>query len=168
MFILRRIFLMLVLTASLLPAHRADAGELREIVLSDGSAMIAEVLSLQNGLYTVRSAALGTITVPEDKVRSIRALSAPGAAPGSSTSSPALSAAPGQVGSLQKQMLDSEEIMDLIRSLQDDPDFQKALKDPAVMEALGKGDIASLMANPAFMKLLNNATVGEIRKKVQQ
>ena len=64
--------------------------------------------------------------------------------------------------------MSNEEIMDLIRSLQNDPDFQRALQDPAVMEAVGKGDIDTLMANPAFMKLLTNSTVGEIRKKVQE
>lgn len=168
MFFLRRSFLMLVFILSLVPAYSAVAGELREIVLSDGSTMIGEVLSLQNGLYTVRSAALGTITVPEARVRSIRAMPGPGAAAGGSTSSSTDSASPGQIGSLQNQMMGNQEIMGLIRSLQNDPDFQKALQDPAVMDAVQKGDIASLMANPAFMKLLNNSTVGEIRKKVQE
>ncbi|HAR45888.1 MAG: hypothetical protein A2X56_00135 [Nitrospirae bacterium GWC2_57_13] len=168
MLFLRRCILILLFMLTLLSTDRAVAGDLREIVLSDGSTMIGEVVSLQNGLYTVKSPALGTITVPERKIRSIRTLSGSESATGGSATSSVDPAALGQIGSLQKQMMGNEEIMDLIRSLQDDPDFQKILRDPAVMAAVGKGDIATLTANPAFMKLLNNATIGEIRKKVQE
>jgi hypothetical protein len=34
------------------------------------------------------------------------------------------------------------------------------------MQAVRAGDVASLMSNPRFMKLLQNPTVQEIKKKV--
>lgn len=48
------------------------AGDLREIELKDGSLLTAEVLSLHNGVYTLHSSTLGTITVAASKIRAIR------------------------------------------------------------------------------------------------
>jgi hypothetical protein len=63
-------------------------------------------------------------------------------------------------------MLRDQDIMTMIQSLQNDPEFQKILRDPEVMRAVNAGDIPALTANPEFMKLLQNSTVQEIQKKV--
>ena len=64
-------------------------------------------------------------------------------------------------------MLGDREIMDLINSLQNDPEFKKILEDPDIMKAVNAGDVVALAANPRFMGLLNHATVKEIEKKVR-
>ena len=64
-------------------------------------------------------------------------------------------------------MTGDKEIMALIQSLQDSPEFKQILEDPEIMKAVNDGDIAALTANPRFMKLLDNATVQEIEKKVK-
>jgi hypothetical protein len=56
--------------------------------------------------------------------------------------------------------------MALILSLQDDPEMQALLNDPALLEAVQAGDLSALTANPRFMKLLDNAKVKEIQKRV--
>ena len=132
------------------------AGELREIELQDGSSITAEVLSLSNGVYTVRSESLGTIKLDEAKVRTIRARTAS-----------ANTGTTGRVRSLQENMLGDREIMNLINSLQNDPAFKKILEDPEILKAVNAGDIAALTANPRFMDLLNHSTVKEIEKKVR-
>jgi hypothetical protein len=63
-------------------------------------------------------------------------------------------------------MVKDQEIMSMIESLRTDPEFQKILQDPEVMKAVNAGDIAALTANPAFMKLLQNSTVQNIKNKV--
>jgi hypothetical protein len=63
-------------------------------------------------------------------------------------------------------MMNDKEVMDKIRSLENDPEFQKILEDPEVMRAVNSGDVATLMANPQFMKLMNNRTVQDITNKV--
>ena len=73
----------------------------------------------------------------------------------------------GEVQSLQKKMLSDKGIMNLIHTLQDDPDFNKVLEDPEIMKAIDAGDVAALQANPRFMNLLNSATVKEIEKKLK-
>jgi hypothetical protein len=64
-------------------------------------------------------------------------------------------------------MTSDKEIMSMIQSLRNDPDFKKILEDPEIMKAVQAGDVPALMANPRFMKLMNNATVKEIEKKVE-
>jgi hypothetical protein len=69
---------------------------------------------------------------------------------------------------LQQQMMNDEEILNMIQSLQNDPDFQQVLQDPEIMKAVSSGDIATLMANPKFMRILDNKTVRDIGTKLQK
>jgi hypothetical protein len=148
------IFLLVVIL--LLTAHSAPAAETREIEMSDGSVVTGEVLSLSKGIYTIKSDSLGTIKIDESKVRVIRPR-------GSGTSQ----SSGGDVRSLQNKMMNDQEIMSMIQSLQNDPEFKKLLEDPDIMQAVSAGDISALMANPKFTKLLNNSTVQDIQKKVK-
>lgn len=140
----------------LLFVQNAAAGEIQMIELTDGSAIAGEVLSLANGVYTIKSDSLGTIKLEQSKIRAIRA-----------KSSGTNAASPQEMKALTEKMLSDKEIMVLIQSLQNDPDFKKALEDPAIMKAVSEGDISALTANTQFMKLLNNATVKEIEQKAR-
>lgn len=153
---LNRVILSLVVLCAI--AASAPADEPREIELVDGSVITGEILSLGNGVYTIKSGSLGTITVTESRVRAIRQKDA--------SSAPAAAATAAQVQSLQQRMLSDKEVLALIQSLQDNPDFKKALENPEIRHAVNAGDVAALTANPEFMKLLNNQTVREITKKV--
>jgi hypothetical protein len=138
-------------------ATNVNAAETREIELTDGSVITGEVVSLSGGVYTVRSAALGTLRIEASKIRVIRLRG---------------SAAPGEAGvqvkSLEDKMLGDSEIMDLIHALQSDPDLQKILQDPEIMKAVQTFDIDTLMRNPEFMKLLNKQSVQDINKKLNR
>jgi hypothetical protein len=131
----------------------ASAAEMREIDLTDGSVITGEILSLSGDVYTVRSPALGTIRINGSKIRTIRS--------GSSADTASVDTGNG-VKSLQGRMMSDSGIVDTIMSLQNDPDFQKILHDPDIMKAVQSGDVAALMANPQFMKLLNNKAVRKI------
>ncbi|HET6363881.1 MAG: hypothetical protein ACM30F_01730 [Nitrospirota bacterium] len=143
-------------------AVTANAGEAREIELIDGSIITGEVLSLVGGICTIKSDSLGTIKLDDSKIRAIRAKSA-----GLGAHKDAVSVSGEEVRSLQEKMMNDKEIMILIQSLQNDPEFQRILEDPDVTKAVNSGDIAALMANARFMKLLNNSTLREIQGKVK-
>jgi hypothetical protein len=64
-------------------------------------------------------------------------------------------------------MLADESIMQLILVLQNDPDFQDILQDESIMKAISSGDLNFLMTNPKIVKLMNNSSVQEIKKKVE-
>ncbi|MDD2336228.1 MAG: hypothetical protein PHD01_06600 [Geobacteraceae bacterium] len=73
-----------------------------------------------------------------------------------------------QVKTLQEKMLNDADIMALVGALQNDPDMQRLLDDPAAIEAARRGDINALVANPRFMQLLDNPRVREIQRKITQ
>ncbi len=141
----------------------ASAGEVREIELTDGSIITGEVQSLSNGMFAIKSESLGTVRVEESKIRAIRVKSSTttsGAGPENNNTA-------ATAKNLQEKMTRDKEIMALIQSLQDSPEFRQILEDPEIMKAVNNGDIAALTANPRFMKLLDNSTVKEIEKKVK-
>ncbi len=145
----------LVILAFAAAATVVKSAETREIELADGSVITGEVVSLSGGIYTVRSATLGTLRIEASKIRVIRL-----------QRSAAPSDVGGQAKSLEDKMLGDSEIMDTIRALQNDPDLQKILQDPEIMKALQTGDIDALMSNPKFMMLLNKQAVQDINKKL--
>jgi hypothetical protein len=71
------------------------------------------------------------------------------------------------VKALTAKIAGDSDIMAKIMLLQNDPEFKKALEDPAILKAVNEGDIPALTSNPKFMKLLDNATVKEIGEKVR-
>ncbi len=157
-----------ILFAVSLALSAAYAGEVKEIELNDGTVITGEIVSLNNGVYTIKSESLGTIKLTESKVRTIR-MKGPTMVPGGQNASqqnPNSVNANAQTQSLQQRMMNDKEVMEKIHSLQNDPEFQKILEDPEVMRAVNSGDVAALTANPQFMKLLNNRTVQEISNKV--
>ncbi|MBP7528447.1 MAG: hypothetical protein KA801_11000 [Syntrophorhabdaceae bacterium] len=74
----------------------------------------------------------------------------------------------GETQALQQQMMGNQEIMNLILSMQNDPDVQKVLQDPEIMKAVSNGDINFLTANPGFMQLLDKKAVHDIGTKLQK
>jgi hypothetical protein len=149
-----RQFIICFAVVLILVARSAFAGGLREIELRDGSIITGDVISLSNGIYTIKSESLGTVKIEESKVNVIRQKSSS-------------QGAGDEARSLQNKMMNDQEVMSLIQSLQNDPEFKKILEDPDVLKAVNAGDIPALMANPKFIKLLNNSTVQEIQKKVK-
>ena len=156
MMTMRRCVVSIMLLFMTLVAAVVAAAETREIELTDGSVITGEVVSLSKGIYTVRSDTLGTLRIEGSKIRAIR-MQGPAASQ---------SNAEGQVNSLEDKMLGDSEIMDTIRALQNDPDLQKVLQDPEIMKAVQTGDVAALMSNPQFMKLLNKQAIKDINKKL--
>jgi hypothetical protein len=69
---------------------------------------------------------------------------------------------------LQKRMFNDAGIMVIIQTLQDDPDVQAVLADPKILAAIKAGDINTLMADPRFMRLMDNPRVQEITKRLEK
>ena len=150
------IFLLLFMT---LPVA-VHAGELQEIVLIDGSIIVGELVSLTNGIYTIKTATLGDLKVEDARVETIRNKS--GRMEGSVKVS-----VQQEIITIQQKMIADESIIQLILALQNDPDFQDILQDESIMKAISSGDFNALMTNPKIVKLMNNANVQEIKRKVE-
>ncbi|UCB49313.1 MAG: hypothetical protein JSW56_19790 [Deltaproteobacteria bacterium] len=133
----------------------AHAGEIKEFELKDGSVIYGEIVSFSGGTFTLRSKSFGTVEIDESKIRAIRSR-VPVGGKGD------------QIQQLQQRIMSDEEVVQMILSLQNDPDVQKILQDPEIMKAVNSGDINALLSNPKFMKLLENPTIQDIRKKVTE
>jgi hypothetical protein len=72
------------------------------------------------------------------------------------------------VREFQEKMLGDTDIMALILALQNDPEMQMLLNDPAVLNAVASGNINALTGNPRFMQLLNNPRIREIQQRIEK
>jgi len=163
------IFLLFIL------ASQGFASEPAEIVLRDGSVIRAEVISLQDGVYTLKSESLGTIIIEQSRIASIKMGS--GMSPDRHASTPSSTrpevasqtAEPnvvGQINTMREVLMSDQSIMEKLSSLSNDPELMRVVQDPEIMKSVTSGDIKALMANDKFMQLLNDPKIQEISKKI--
>ena len=141
---------MLLVCCSLRPA-------IAEVIkLKDGAKITGSIVSLNNGIYVVESPSLGTVSIKKNQVVGIyteEQSSQPGA-----TSS--------MFESMQQTMLQDKAVMNMVMSLQNDPQVQAILADPEIMNAINSGDYSSLMNNQKLHQLMENNTVKSISNHV--
>lgn len=133
----------------------------REIELTDGSRIQAEVLSLSQGVYTLRSESLGEIRIPAEKIKTIRLAGTEDTS--SSTRPESTPAANSQLSNMQLSIMQNPANVDKILSLQEDPlvqsILQSILNDAETMKAVEAGDIGTLLANPKIQELMGHPTI---------
>jgi len=137
-----------------------------EIELIDGSVLSGEIISFREGVYTVRSSSLGTIEINESQIRLIRVQ--PSETATGKTAVPTNTSVDKELKTLQEAITSDQQIMQMIISLQNDPDIQDLLQDTVIMEAVSSGDINTLMSNPKFRKILEKPDIQHIQRKVGQ
>lgn len=140
---------------SLFAAVAVEAGQLQDIELSDGSIVRAEVVSMDNETYVLRSETLGRIEMPAAKISSI---SSGKATPQSNAISPTTV----QIDGIRKSIINDPEAMNKIQSLQNDPVVQNILNDADTMRAISAGDLGTLMNDPKIKALMQHSTVQEL------
>lgn len=73
-----------------------------------------------------------------------------------------------QVQVLQERMLGDADIMAQIQALVDDPEMRALLGDQSVLDAVASGDISALTQNPRFMRIMGNARVKDIQRRLNR
>jgi hypothetical protein len=151
----------------------AFSAEISEIYLDDGSVLRAEVVSLQNGMYTLRSPSLGEFTLEASRVTLIgRRKEGKMIVP--SATSPAPEQAFGssenfqeKIASTQAAIMTDPEGMKLAVAMAFDPEFRKLLEDPEAVAALKSGDTATLMKKPQFRAIMSNPKIQGLADKMK-
>ena len=142
----------------------AAAGEPVQIQLIDGSMVSGTITSFREGVYTLQSDSLGTIKIDESQIKLIRMDShgttqwEPVNAPNGSVDN--------TIQDLQKSMTQNPQIMEMIQTLQNDPEIQSLIQDKDIMDAVTAGDINTLMSNPEFIKVFENPSIQQIQKEI--
>ena len=156
--ILQRVSLILLLFVA---SGYLFAAELQRVVLQDGSSVNAEVLSLNNGVYTLRSPALGKFTVSATQVQAIQSIR--GTSPQAQSTTRDTRA---EMEQIQSSLLSNGDMVKLIMALQNDPDVQAILADGDIMAAIQRGDYESLANNPKVKNLMNKPEMKQITGSV--
>lgn len=160
----------ILLYALLLLAFPVAAADIKTIQLQDGSTLKGEVISLQNGVYTIRTTSLGLLILDAARVISI----SPGSQdPGSQDTGSQEKIAGGgildtfmesiELDAIKEQMMRNVDIMATVLELQNDPQLKKVLADPEIMRAVRNMDIEALTSNSEFKRLLDNPKIKKIQ-----
>lgn len=137
----------------------AHAGESR-IELTDGSVITGELVGIEGGDYRIHSPTLGTLTIPESSIRSLQPASgAARSAPPSMSGSASTSDYSAEIASIQKQLIGDQGLMEQVTALQQDPEVQQILADPALTRMILSGDLEHLRADPRFQRLMDNPAI---------
>ena len=137
-----------------------NADDLQEIILTDGSIIVGELVSLTNGIYTIKTNTLGELKLENARVKTIHKKS-------DKMEDPVKASVQQKILAIQQKIIADESIIQLILALQNDPDFQDILQDESIMKAISAGEFNALMTNPKIVNLRNNTIVQEINSKVE-
>ena len=144
----------------------AAASEPAQIQLIDGSLVSGQITSFREGVYTLQSDSLGTIKIDESQIKLIR-MDSHGTPPWEPVNAPNGSV-DNTIQDLQKAMSQNPQIMEMIQTLQNDPEIQLLIQDKDIMDAVTAGDINTLMSNPEFIKIFENSSIQQIQKEIVQ
>jgi len=140
-----------------------DGGALAAtLVLQDDTVIHGEIETLREGVYTVKTASLGTVRVRKEDVQTIH--HGDGAKSPLAVGSPAQGAGRQAAGveALQHQVAANPDLLSMIETLQNDSEVQAVLADPEIMRAVAAGDYGALMNHPKIVALTNNSKVREV------
>ena len=148
------LFLWIVSSAS-------HAGVVSQIKLVDGSVIQAEIISFANGVYKLRSESLGTISVAEDRVQSIRPNKSqtPEMLEKLESSDPSVGK---KVQGLQQKLTSDPKTMEMLLDLGNDPSMIGVLNDKDLMRAIQQGNLSTVIKNPKIQKLMKSKAVGDV------
>jgi hypothetical protein len=157
-----RVWLAGALAASLVGASSlGSAGDLTRFELDDGSVVLGEALGLANGVYRIRTPALGDIDVEASRIRSMARAEdhAPDRAAGGADYS-------AEIEGIQRQIAGNSDMMQSIMALQGDPEIQRALQDPELMGLILSGDAGALRDHPGMKRLMEHPGIRGILEQL--
>ena len=139
----------------------SHAGVVSQIKLVDGSVIQAEIISFANGVYKLRSESLGTLSIAEGRVQSIRPNKSQ--IPGTPAQLEAADPPAGQkVQGLQQKLTSDPKTMEMLLDLGNDPSMIGVLNDKDLMRAIQQGNLSTVIKNPKIQKLMKSKAVGEV------
>lgn len=144
----------------------ALSSQLNKIELNDGSVIIGEISGLSNGEYTVNSKEVGILQIDETKIKQITPADASKDPGFKQTQSNDLYS--GKIETIRNKLTSDPETMNMINSLQNDPQIKDIINDPEIIKAIKSGDTNSLMNNEKLIRLQSNPVIQDIKRKTEE
>ena len=147
----------------------AYCGQSSRIELADGSVINGEITSFNNGVYTVKTANFGDISIEASKIAVIKTAAVATPYPNSPVTPFSSSNIPNSsdISSYGQKLMANPENAAVITNLANDPQIQMIAQDPDIEAAVKSGDIQALMKNPKFMDMVNSSKIQEGVKKIK-
>jgi hypothetical protein len=142
----------------------AYGGQNSKIELTDGSVIEGEVVSLDNGTYTLNTDSIGKVKVEAAKIHKITTSEGSDSPDASFPSTETIKMEVNRIG---PKIAGNPEMTKDVSGLLSDPQFMEVMKDPEVINAARSQDIKTLMANPKFRELINNPKIKELSGKLK-
>jgi hypothetical protein len=141
---------------------------MRRLELTDGSIIFGEIMGMSGGVYSVRSPTLGTISIESSRIRSLRDADIPAAIDQTALANPSGGLSYGtDIDALQRQLVGSPDLMQMIVGLRNDPALQRAMADPELMALISSGNIDALRQHPSFLELMSHPGIRAIVEQIQ-
>ncbi len=157
------------MTLLLIGGH-AGAGTPALFELLDGSRIRGEILSMEGDRYTVRTEALGTVTLSPGQIATIHLQPNSGPVqsgnPNAGLAGLDAGALANQLQAVQAMIMNDPQMLAAIRSLQNDPQFQAVLSDPQLLQAIQSGNMSALLESPEFRVLMEHRTVQDLSRQL--
>ena len=132
------------------------------VVLRDGTVIQGEVVSLQDGVYTIATDSAGTLHVRKEEVRSIDEKGKSATGPSVGLPPDASSPEAGALDAAKSRIAEDPKLLAIVLALQNDPAVLAVLADPEITKAIAAGDYSALMNNPKIIALMNNEKLREV------
>ena len=139
----------------------SHAGVVSQVKLMDGSVIQAEIISFSNGVYKLRSEMLGTLSIAEDRVQSIRPNKSQTPGMLEKLKSSDLSVGK-KVQGLQQKLTSDPKTMEMLLDLGNDPSMIGVLNDKDLMRAIQQGNLSTVIKNRKIQKLMKSKAVGDV------
>ena len=143
------------------------ASTLNRFELVDGSVIQGEILSYSRGVYRINSDVLGTISLPEEKIRAIKPARKSGSQVNNSNGPNEPNSGAQKIDQMQDRMLKDPETVRLIEELKNNPSVQTILQDEDLMKAIAQGNLNRVGEDPKIKALMNDKTIEKIIEKNQ-
>jgi hypothetical protein len=160
----------LSLSLLMLLSPLAFAGSAKQIALKDGSVIKGELLSFENGIYTVQTDNLGQLKLPEANVLSVANETFVVQAPqqGTTAAAPSFS---NKVSTMQSHIMGNPQAMQAVQAMAEDPDIISMLSDPAFVKqltaAVSDNNVESVAGDPKIQQLMSNPKMQALIQQLQ-
>jgi len=151
-------FLLLFLILPIVFALLSDASQ-KTFLLKDGSLFKGELISFNEGVYTIRTSHLGEIQLKDADVQNISESSAP------STNDVSLKQ---QVGEIQGTITADAQLMKEIQDVVANEKIMELLSDPALINDIMSFDEEKIKSNRTINELIHHPEIQKLIEKVNK
>ncbi len=148
-----------LLTALAGPSFAENA---KTITLQDGSTIKGNVVSMDNGFYTVETPSMGEVRIADSDIASIAA--------GEGSDQPEMQsniAATPEFQSVQEKVISNPDIMGDIQNLMQDPEIMAVISEPGFIAAVQSGNTTELQSDPRLQRLIENPKIQLLIEKIK-